>query len=323
MILSTCALLGPLLPLAGALDVPRESPPAPAVSFEGLWETNYGRMRLQVDGDRVQGAYTSDPKGRVEGEIEDGTLRFRYTETRGAGDGRFELASDGASFEGSWRADGASDWTPWTGERVEARPGVRWLVILEARWESGLHEPEYTFGEMLRSYFTMAPDVVVRERKFHDEADFRRFAREVAFIAEPVVVLVSTHGTPAGISVGGTSIGPDVIAESLHAAGNIELLHLAGCDMLRGDAAERIWGGIPVGARFPISGYKTTVDWASSALSDFTYLTFVLMRGYAPEKAVRQTHAASPYTAEDDVEGCAFRPLGLALLRADGERAKE
>ena len=291
-------------------------------SFEGLWETSYGRMRLSVDGDRVHGVYASSPGASLEGTISGRTLEFTYQEPDARGEGRFHLAEDGLSLEGRWRPFPAKKWRPWKGTRVVPRPGVRWLVILEARWEVGLHEAEYTFGAMLRSYFTMAPEVQVRERRFHDVADFRRFAGEVAFLAEPVVLLVSTHGSAKGISVGGETIGPTVIAESLHAASNVELLHLAGCDMLSGGAAETILAGLPEGHRFPISGYKTTVDWAASALSDLTYLTFVLIRELPPEQALRQTHVSAPFSGDEPVDRCAFRPLGLALLTAGGERVR-
>ncbi|MEM1451670.1 MAG: hypothetical protein AAGA20_25145 [Planctomycetota bacterium] len=306
----------------GALSLLPMQPDAPTPAhFEGLWETRYGRMRLQVEGDGILGTYSSVPGARIVGEVDGDRLRFRYEEPSARGEGTFQLVEDGRALEGQWRADGTKPWTPWNGTRVEPKKRVKWLVILEARWEAGLHESEYTFGEMLRSYLTMAPRVRVRERRFHDEADFRRFAREVTFLAEPVVLLVSTHGSPKGISVGGKSIGPEAIAESLAWASNVELLHLSGCDMLRGDAAETIRAAIPESRRFPISGYKTTVDWAASALSDFTYLTFLLIRGMPPEKALAQTHVAAPYTADDEVEDCAFRPLGLALLPAERERA--
>lgn len=309
-----------LVLLIGTLLTVEAAPADRATGFEGLWETSYGRMRLQSDGETVRGTYSSVPNSEIEGRLRGDTLEFSYREPSVSGEGRFELSDDRQSFEGRWRAEGSREWTPWNGKRVVPEPGRRWLVILEARWEEGLHEPEYAFGEMLRSYFTMAPEVQVRERRFHDEADFRRFAREVGFLAEPAVVLVSTHGSPKGLSVGGRSIGPEAIADSLRHASNVELLHLAGCDILRGEAAETIRGALPEDRRFPISGYTTKVDWAASALSDFTYLTFVLMHGMPPASAIEQTHIAAPYSGDVAVPDCAFVPLGLVLLPARGER---
>ena len=302
--------------VAGLVDAPVAAPSG----FEGLWETTYGRLRLQVDGDQVRGSYASSAASKLEGTIRGSKLEFRYTEADSSGAGTFELGDEGQSLKGRWRAEGSREWAPWTGERVVADPSVRWFVILEARWESGLHEPEYTFGEMLRSYLTLAPEVRVRERRFHDEADFRRFAGEVAFLAEPTVVLVSTHGTPEGLSVGDSEIAPEVIAECLSLASNVELLHLAGCDLMRGTAPERIRAALPQAHRFPISGYTTTVDWAASALADLTYLTFVFLRGRSPEEAVQKTHLASPYTASTAPADCPFVPLGLTILPAAGAR---
>jgi len=211
------------------------------LSFDGLWDTRYGRVRLIQDGEQVIGSYSSVAGSTIRGEIEGERLNYRYSEGTRHGEGWFELAEDGKS----------------------------WLIILEARWETGLQEAEYTFGEMLRSYFTMSPKVQIRERRFHDEADFRRFAGEVQYLAEPVVLLISTHGSPAGISVNGQTIGPEVIADCLQSA---------------------------------------------SALSDFPYLTFLMMHGRSPAESVAQTHIAAPYTADKQVTGSRFRPLGLKLL---------
>lgn len=112
------------------------------------------------------------------------------------------------SFQGRWRPKGSDDWKTWTGKRVEARPDVLWLVIVEARWESSLEEEE----------------------------------------------------------------------------------------------------------RFPISGYTTTVDWDASAISDFIYLSMLLIRRMDPVEAVRQTYQAAPYTGKTEIEDCAIISLGLEIL---------
>ena len=70
---------------------------------------------------------------------------------------------------------------------------------------------------------------------FTTRPDLKRFCQRVQFLAEPVVVLISTHGTPAGIRVFGETIPADVIAESLTGASNVKLLHLSGCGMMSGD----------------------------------------------------------------------------------------
>jgi hypothetical protein len=191
-----------------------------------------------------------------------------------------------------------------------------WLIVLEAHWEQTLEEPEYAFGDMLRSYFKMstARHVDVRHRFFHDETDFRRFCGEVPFLAEPVVLLISTHGTPKGIRVGGATIGADVIADSLRYAANVKLLHLSGCAMMSGDVPGEIHGHLASGPRFPISGYETYVAWDASALGDFTFLSFLLIHRFSPVDAATQARLASPYIGGERTHGLAYVPLGLRVL---------
>ena len=295
---------------------PVEAPVIEAPTFDGLWETSYGRMRLAVDGDAVRGTYSYSTGSLVEGKVSEGRMEFRYTEPSAAGEGWFELAEDGQSFRGRWHADGTTRDQAWTGKRILPEAGIVWLVILEAHWEGSLAEEEYAFGDMLRGYFKMssARHVRVRQRFFHDEADFKRFAGEVVYLAEPVVLLASTHGSPAGISVAGKTIGPAAIADCLRHAGNLELLHLSGCSMMVGPVPREIMEAVDPAERFPISGYSTSVAWDASAISDFTFLTFLLIHRLSPAEAVQRTHAVSPYTGTGGIEHTGFRNLGLRVL---------
>jgi len=291
--------------------------------FEGLWSTSYGMMRLWREDDQIKGSYSYSRGSKVAGTMKERRLEFRYNEPSAEGEGWFELSEDGQSFEGKWREKGGRAWKDWTGTRIVPVPGRIWLVILEARWENSLAEPEYTFGDMLSMYFTMAlaRHVKVRHRFFHDHEDFQRWCNEAAFLAEPVVLLVSTHGTQEGITVGGETIGAEIIAESLQFAGNLELLHLSGCLMMDGSLPREIMRRLPPQRCFPISGYSTSVAWDASALSDFTFLSLLLIRGLAPGEAVAQANLLAPYTAAEAVEGGVFRPLGLeVLLPADLDR---
>lgn len=301
----------------GVVNAPTfERRSAAETTFDGLWDSSFGRMRLSVDGSSVTGSYASVRGSKIVGTIDGDRLEFTYKEPESRGEGWFEMSEDCASLSGKWRAAGTQGWRGWSATRVRAPSDRVWLVILEAHWEGSLAEREYSFGEMLRSYFSMpsAQHVAVRQRMFHDEDDFRRFAAEVPFLPGPVVVLVSTHGTPEGIAVSGTTIGPDVIAESLSGASNIELLHLSGCSMMSGPAPRRIIEQTPVGQRFPVSGYSTVVAWDASALADFIYLTFLLVHRLEPSDAVRQAHRAGPFTARDNVPGSSFEALGLDVL---------
>ena len=114
---------------------------------------------------RRWGSGTPRPPGdAVEGDLEGRTLKFKYKQPDGEeGEGTFELAPDQASFAGTWkgRKAGKESGGQWTGTRVRPEPGKQWLVILEARWEHGLEEPEYSFGEMLKAFFAGRPVCVV------------------------------------------------------------------------------------------------------------------------------------------------------------------
>jgi len=307
-----------LLPLASFAQQPLAAPAAAATpgAYEGLWQTSYGRMRLTHRGEAVTGNYAYADGSSIEGSVTGERLNFRYTEPEARGEGWFELRDEGRRFEGKWRPEGQPDWQRWTGERVTPVAGKVWLVVLEAYWESDLAEEEYSFGAMLESYFTMsaARHVAVRQRFFHDAVDFRRLCAEVSYLAEPVVLLISSHGSEAGISVGGTTIDADVIAASTRNAANLKLLHLSGCSMMSGTLPARVMAQIPPAARFPISGYRTSVAWDASAISDFIYLSFLLIRGLDPAEAVRQSVLVAPFVGSKETPGAAFEALGLDIL---------
>lgn len=294
-------------------------------SFEGLWSTSFGMMRLWSQKSGIAGCYSYSHDSEISGTMKNGRLEFRYREPAAEGEGWFELTEDGMSFKGKWREVDSSDWKDWTGNRILPVPGRKWLVVLEARWENNLSETEYTFGDMLSTYFTMAParHVKVRHRFFHDREDFQRWCAETTYLAEPVVLLVSTHGTRKGISVSDETIGAEFIAESLKFAGNLELLHLSGCLMMDDSLPRRIMRNLPPEWRFPISGYTTSVAWDASALSDFVYLSLLLIRGLGPAEAVSQTNLLAPFSAEEAVADGEFRPLGLKIyLKEDREAGK-
>lgn len=318
MLSHLCALTAVLLlapaPAASAQEAAAAAPAA--ATFDGLWQTSFGRMRLSQSGATVSGSYAYASGSAIEGTCEGARLNFRYTEPSARGEGWFELRADGRAFTGQWRPEGEQRWHAWTGERVDPVAGRVWLVVLEAYWESGLAEEEYSFGDMLQSYFTMssARHVAVRHRFFHDAKDFQNLCAEIPYLAEPVVLLISSHGSEAGISVGGTTITADLIAAGTRAASNLELLHLSGCDMMNGDVPARVMSSIPAEGRFPISGYRTSVAWDASAISDFIFLSFLLIHRMDPAEAVRQSRLVAPFTGSEATPGAAFIPLGLDLL---------
>jgi hypothetical protein len=295
--------------------------PESVPTYEGLWETSYGRMRLVQTGAKVSGEYSYSALSTIDGEVEGNRLTFKYSEGETGGEGWYELAEDGESFEGKWREDGAERWKRWKGTRVRPEKGIIWLVILEAHWETSLAEEEYAFGDMLRSYFTMesARHVRIRYRTFHDESDLRRWSREVKFLAEPVALLISSHGTSKGVSVGQDVINAEALADCVRGSHNLEVLHLSGCSMMRSDVPATIQRLLGPDQKLPITGYTTDVAWDASALADFVYLSMLLIHRMSPIEAVAQTHILAPFTREDRLPGARFQALGLRSLGADGK----
>jgi hypothetical protein len=256
--------------------------------FEGLWNSSFGPLRLIHEMDRVHGSYEGLGKSTIEGHLEGGRLVFRYQEPRAQGEGSFELAPDGHAFQGQWRQDGAPSWSPWLGQRVFAVPGLVWLVVLEAYWQRGLGEKEYAFGSMLREFFARVPQVEVRQRFFNNEAGLAKWCRELLYLAEPVALVLASHGAAEGLTAQGEIIGPGPLVEALRDADNIQVLHFSSCLMMdqgpAGDFARLLLQELP----FPISGYSTSVDWAASALIEFTYLDMILARSLQPQAAADQ-----------------------------------
>lgn len=387
--------------------------------FAGRWSTTFGEMELRVVDERLEGAYTMEgQRCPIAGRIVDGRFEFEYQEPSVSGVGWFELADDGSSFAGEWREEGATEWSPWTGQRLAVRPAVpelqsvddttvvgfsglwetpygrlrlierggylhgifadardmhdyfsipvaesrqlqwspqeglagyhlslelsadgrtltgqrwyrddnrpdpwsasrltlqrdkRWLIVLEARWESHLEEHEYTFGKMLDAYFDRTPHVEVRHRVFNDAADFERYGFEIAFLAEPTVVCVATHGSTDGVTVCDDLLGPDFMADVFRFADSVELVHYSSCLIMAGTIAEQMHRSLRTFAQFAISGYGSSVDWAGSAVIEFMYLDLIFSRGMSPAEANAATIAMMPFAGVGHAS-----PVGEADLR--------
>ncbi len=290
--------------------------------FAGLWDSSFGRIRLVQNGTDVQGIYNFGAGGSIVGKLEGTRLTFDYKEPTVEGEGWFELAADGRAFEGKWRPKGSADWRKWNGTRVNPVPGQVWLVVIEAPWEGGLADQEYSFGQMLRAFFSRTPQVQVRHRIFTNEAGLRKWLSEVAYLAEPVVISLATHGTPDGVTVSGQTIGYQAIAESLRYADNIKLLHFSACAIMKAQLPEDLMRALNGQARFPISGYTESVDWGASAVLEFGYFDLILARGMPPEDAAKTILKLMPFAGDKRVAGAPFRSAGLRILMPETKRAK-
>jgi hypothetical protein len=283
--------------------------------WDGVWESSFGRLRLVQEPDRVLGFYEGMGPSRIEGKIENGRLAFRYEEPQARGEGFFELAENLQSFSGEWRSETMTGWAGWVGRRVRAVPGLTWLMVVEAHWQSSLAEGEYSYGEMLTEFFARLTQVAVRQRFFNDEESLGRWCRELLYFPEPAVVLIASHGTPQGVKVHGRTIDTRLVIDSLRHADNIQLLHFSSCLVLHeeqaGDFARRVEREAP----FPVSGYTTSVDWGGSAVIEFNYLDLILAKGLPPAQAAELLPRLIAYAGDTEVPGSPYAPAGFRFFK--------
>lgn len=298
-----------------AAALPPAQPIGGAGSFDGLWNTSFGPMRLRQSGDRCEGQYRYQGLAcTISGTVTNGRFNFSYSQPDGErGEGWFSLAS-ADEFTGQWKSAGMNAYEAWTGGRMIARPGVTRLVVLESNWERGLADREYSFGDMLRVFFQRVPNVVVTQRMIHTADDVRRYVGEVAFVPEPTIVYFSSHGTRDGLSLDGGSIKAEEIGAALKGCTNLVLVHFGACELMAGDAAQRVRSNAGAALRgIPISGYANTADWAGSALTDFTYLSLIFEHNLSPNAALDEVRRNLRFASEQGEAGV-IKP---SLLRID------
>ena len=281
--------------------------------FSGVWRTSFGLMRLTQRSNHVEGCYLFAGTAKISGSVNGDTLALKYREPDGTtGSGQFTLAAERDRFAGTWKTDAGLDGGLWTGTRLTPQPGRVWLVVLEARWESSLREPEYSYGEMLRQFFMRVPTVAVRHRHFTGRADFAKWCEELPYLIEPVVFYVSSHGTEKGITVGNELLDGAFIGTQLRDASSVKLVHLGSCLTMAGTTAQDIRKASKLSV--PVSGYTRTADWAGSAVIDFAYLDLVLSRQLTPGDAVRQIKDNMSFAGEQGKPGSAIAPAGLKIV---------
>jgi hypothetical protein len=275
---------------------------------DGLWETPLGRLRfVQQTEERVIGFAEYDASACMEGRFDGRRLTFTLTATRWSGQGVLELDATGYAFNGEWRQDGQPA-NPLAGQRIMSRPGLTWLVVIEAHWQRALDESEFAYGHMLKELFARLPRVEVRHRFFHDEASLLHWCRQLLFLPESAILMLAGHGEANGLSVNGQIIALSRILESLRFADSLQLLHFSSC--LVGQDSERAL----IAAPFPISGYTTSVDWAQSALTEFIYLDMILEKGLSPAAAAQQLTALVRFAGTEDIAGSPYRPAGFCFF---------
>ncbi len=296
---------------------------APTAGCAGVWTSSFGTLRLEQDGALVRGSYSQPPGSRIEGRLSAGVLRGSYSEPDGTrGRVVLEFSADREHFRGAWRAglegtlelgdEGAST---WTGRRAHPIPGRKWLIVLEAHWETSLAQPPYSYGAILRAFFERAPDIQVRQRYFHDRADFLRQCLDLESLLEPVTLYISSHGSRAGVGVGSEVLDGETIGRALAGLPNLELVHFGGCELLGGAFGRNVREAS--GSTFPLSGFEVEVDWAASAIVDLTYLHLVLERGTPPVEAVAALHGMLSFARGGANDGAPIAATHLTVLDED------
>jgi len=280
--------------------------------FDGLWDTPFGRLRLVQEAGRVWGSSELDAAVRLEGDVEQGgRLPFRLEGPKIKGRGLLEVVDpQGYMLGGEWVEDGQPA-RPLPGQRVMPRPGLTWLVVLEAHWQRTLDDSEFAFGHMLHELFARLPRAQVRHRFYHDEASLLHWCRQLLYLPEPAVLVITGHGETSGLTVGGRIIGLTGIVEGLRLADSLRLLHFSSC-LVGQDTGQALRE-----APFPVSGYTTSVDWAQSALTEFIYLDMILEKGLAPAEAAEQLLRLVRFAGTEDIPGSPYRPAGFCLFDSD------
>ena len=95
-------LVGAGIGCASPLPEPGTLPPGRG--FAGPWDSNWGQMRLSVEGNHVHGPYRGFRNGSVSGEQKGNLFVFRWTDVGGVQSGRgyLQMNAEGDRIEGKW-----------------------------------------------------------------------------------------------------------------------------------------------------------------------------------------------------------------------------
>jgi hypothetical protein len=98
-------------------------------------------------------------------------------------------------------------------------------------------------------------------------------------------------------------------------------LHFSACLLMQDPVIVQNWQSLASRLDFAISGYSTSVDWAASAIIEFTYLEMILSRGLAPQQAAEQIGRLLPFSGDAVVGDGAFAPAGFRIVVPEGGQA--
>jgi len=94
------------LALAGCAGFSRPKPsPLPSnITFEGAWDSTWGRMAIKQEGKHVHGTFTGYREGGLSGELDGNIWKFVWDQRvpRQHGHGYLQMSADGQHIEGRW-----------------------------------------------------------------------------------------------------------------------------------------------------------------------------------------------------------------------------
>jgi hypothetical protein len=83
---------------------PRPRPLPQGTTFEGTWDSTWGKMVLSQEGTKVSGTFTGYREGALSGTIDGDVFSFIWDQRvpRQHGHGYMQLSPDGLHLEGRW-----------------------------------------------------------------------------------------------------------------------------------------------------------------------------------------------------------------------------
>lgn len=137
--------------------------PAFASNWTGTWNTNYGKLVMERDGDWVIGAYEHN-KGKLVGVIKGNTLVGTWSEAPSynkpdnAGEFEFIISADGKTFSGKWRRGSSVDWiSDWKGVRVAGPQKFEDSKVWPQNYVAITSQPLIAPGHQITVVFHNAP----------------------------------------------------------------------------------------------------------------------------------------------------------------------
>ncbi len=265
-----------------------------SVTFEGVFATNLGRLRI-IEKSKTENVGVIS--GGASGPLVD-----------------LKLSNNGMNITGFYRVKGEES-KPFFGTRLVPLPGKVWLMVMEARWETSLEDREYAFGDILKAFFDRTPNVEVRRRPFSDARSLKRWLEEITFIPEPVVVTIAAHGEKEGLWVDGANIPASVVADGLKYAASLKALHFSSCLVMKGKFGQEIFKQLSAnGIKAPVSGYKNSIDWAASALFEMNYFDLILSRGMGAAEASKTALVMFPVVGDRQLKDVPVAPGGFSVI---------